>query len=170
MVWSLCHEPFRQNQQSLHRLADLPQACPGSDGVSLLSHHPGNRLSESMRLRWSVTFNKHHWPWIKGTQRRGTAQKELETKQCPTLVRRPWASRLSPTAEIQDTTHRGREVIKALRDCLGTRELTWQGLSCMEMVTCKTHNSRDRVWTAWRCPCAKHTQPRLVGFVIKALL
>lgn len=67
-------------------------------------------------------------------------------------------------------THRGREVIKALRDCLGTRELTWRGLSCMEMVTCKTHNSRDRVWTAWRCPCAKHTQPRLVGFVIKALL
>lgn len=100
----------------------------------------------------------------------GTAQKELETKQCPTPVRRPWASRLSPTPEIQDTTHRGREVIKALRDCLWTRELTWQGLSCMEMVTGKTHNSRDRVWTAWRCPCAKHTQPRLVGFVIKALL
>lgn len=37
--------------QSFHKEnSQSPQACPGSDGVSLLSHHQGNRLSESMRL------------------------------------------------------------------------------------------------------------------------
>lgn len=68
-----------------------PQACPGSNGVSLLSHHSGKSSFWIYEVEWwSVTFNKHLDLGAKGL-RCGTAQKELETKQCPTLVWWLWA-------------------------------------------------------------------------------